>query len=68
MERKRYVTMRRKTTNEQFFIDCKDPYNALKTAGQVHRMGENNFIQIRLRSTIPSKKKYKLIQSLDFIL
>lgn len=61
MPQKSIVTARSVTDNSQIFIKCKDVHEALQTAGKLHQieLKEHTYVQVRLRSSIPSKKLYK---------
>ena len=64
--KKTIVTARSVMDKEHIFIRCSDTYTALKIAGEIHRLGEKRYYQVRLRSSIPSKKYYvnKTIQDI----
>lgn len=67
MSLKRFVTMRSVTDNHQYFIECNSPKDAFNVAGEIHRLGEHRYQQIRLRSSPASKKLYKWIKLEDII-
>ena len=67
MTNKTIVTMRSTSNEQHYFIVCDTPYNALKTAGQIHRLGSHRYVQVRLRSSIPSLKKYIKLENIGLI-
>ena len=61
---KNIVTAR--SGNEQIFITCKDTIEALRIAGQLHRieLKSHTYTQIRLRGSPVPKKLYKDMTSM----
>ena len=64
MDKKRFVTARSVTDNTHILIDAQNPLGCFKVAQELHKLGEHKYTQIRLRSTKPSLKQYKLIPSI----
>lgn len=66
---KRFVTARSSTDNTQIFIECQNPIEALNIAGKLHQieLKSHTYYQVRLRSSVPSRKQYKEILK-DFII
>lgn len=59
---KTIVTARSVMDNTHIFIKCESPKDAFNTAHELHKLGEHQYRQIRLRSSMPNKKLYKLVQ------
>jgi len=60
MPLKRFVTARNTITNQQIFIETKNPKEALGIARELHKieLKEYTYRNISLRSSVPSLKKY----------
>ncbi len=58
---KTIVTARNIVNDEQIFVRCSNVSQALNVAGKIHQieLKERTYSQVRLRSSIPSKKLYK---------
>ena len=69
MSKRNIVTARSLVDNSQIFVKCNDPIEALNIAGKLHNieLKEHTYVQIRLRSSIPSRKQYREILK-DFII
>jgi hypothetical protein len=66
MSNRNIVTARSVTDNTHIFIKCDNTLDALRTAQKLHRLGEHQYRQIRLRSTPCNKKLYimKIIEDI----
>jgi len=69
MSLRNIVTARDIVNDEQIFVKCSTVQEALNIAGKLHQieLKEHTYVQIRLRSTPCSKKKYREILK-DFII
>lgn len=67
--KKTIVTARNINDDSQIFIECASVTEALNIAGKLHNieLKEHTYVQIRLRSSTPPKKKYREILK-DFII
>ena len=67
INQKTIVTARDIVNDEHVFIQCSDVKDALRTAGKLHIIGENHYVQVRLRSSKPSLKSYRWIELVKWI-
>ena len=63
MSLRNIVTARDIVNDEQIFVKCSTVQEALNIAGKLHQieLKEHTYVQIRLRSSSPSRKRYREI-------